>query len=87
MKNISFESLTPLTRLIFDEFSFFLPILMRKYTIYWSYSTNLTPILEFCEIRELAIVKAGHIFGWTGGYSTVHEEFPHKFVRLTPFEN
>ena len=64
----------------------FLPILRWKYRRYWSYSTKL-PIFDFCEIPELFNVKVDHVLGWTGRYTTVHQEFPRKFVSLIRIEN
>ena len=57
IKNVSFESLTPLTRLIFDDFSRFLKILRQKYTRHWSSLTKLPPYWIFMRLRNWSMYK------------------------------
>ena len=56
MKNVSLESLTPHTHLIFDDFSCFWPIL-GKNTQEIGFPQQNSPILDFREIQKLINVK------------------------------
>ena len=38
--------------------------------------------MDFHAIQQLVDVQADHIFGWTGCYTVVYQQIPHKFVSL-----
>ena len=56
--------------------------MVQKILVFIGLTQQNSPIFDFCEIRELFNVKADHILGWTGRYTTVHQEFPRESVSL-----